>query len=241
MLSLYPQAGEGGGCFVSSRQPDRSHVAAGQGRDPDRAAEKAASRARSKLRRYCAANRLNRMGTLTYGEPRCTDPRLLREHVGTFFRDLRAELGGKSLPYLWVPELHKDRVHFHVHFAIGQYVAQPRLKAVWGRGFVSIKRLDGGPIGSGALGQARIASRYLSKYVSKTFNDPSARVPGMHRYEVAQGFQPKVQRFYGHTPESVIDQASAVFGAAPAVRWNSDQMERWDAAPAIWVQWNKEL
>ncbi|WP_426118654.1 rolling circle replication-associated protein [Kocuria sp. LHG3120] len=239
-LSLYPDAGEGGGCFVSSYQPDRSYVAPGKGRDPKRAAEEAARRARAKLRRYCAANRLNRLGTLTYGEPRCSDPRELRAHVGLFFRDLRAELGGDPLPYVWVPELHKDGVHFHVHFAIGRYVAQPRLKAIWGRGFVHIKRLGSGPIGSGALGEARIASRYLSKYVGKTFDDPTVRVPGMHRYEVAQGFQPKMMPFFGPTSESVIEQASAVFGAAPAVRWNSDEVEQWAGAPAIWVQWDGE-
>lgn len=241
LLSLYPDAGEGGGCFIGSHQPERSYIPPGAGRDRERACQEAARRARAKLRRYCAANRLNRLGTLTYGHPRCSDPRLLREHVGQFFRDLRAELGGGSLPYVWVPELHKDGVHFHVHFAVGRYVPQRRIEAVWGRGFVNIKRLGGGPIGTGALGEARIASRYLSKYVGKTFDDPSVRVPGMHRYEVAQGFQPKVMRLYGPTPGSVIEQASAIFGAVPAVRWNSDEVEQWDGPPAIWAQWDGEL
>lgn len=97
--------------------------------------------------------------------------------MAQFFRDLRTELGGEPLPYVWVPELHKDGVHFHIHFAVGRFVPQTLLRSVWGRGFVHIKRLGGGPIGTGALGEARIASRHLSKYVTKTFDDPSARLP----------------------------------------------------------------
>jgi hypothetical protein len=237
-LSLYPDAGEGGGCFVSSHQPARAYVAPGKGSDPERAAKEAARRARAKLRRYCAANQLNRFGTLTYGEPRCSDPRQLRQHVGQFFRDLRAEFGGNPLPYVWVPELHKDGVHFHVHFVISRFIAKPRLRAIWGRGHVDIRRVRGAPIGSGAVGEARIAARYLSKYVGKTFDDPTVRVHGMHRYEVAQGFQPQMVPIYGPTSDSVIDQASVILGAQPAERWNSDEAQEWTGPPAIWAQWN---
>ncbi|WP_437770064.1 hypothetical protein [Arthrobacter sp. KNU40] len=65
-FSLYPDAGEGGGGFRSSYQPNRAFVAKGAAADPERAAAEAGRRAGSKLRRYCAANRLNRLGTLTY-------------------------------------------------------------------------------------------------------------------------------------------------------------------------------
>lgn len=237
-LSLYPDAGEGGGCFVSSQRPDRSYVAPGSAGDPERAAHEAARRARAKLRRYCAANRLNRLGTLTYGEPRCTDPRLVRAHAGLFFRQLRDSLGGDPLPYAWVPELHKDGVHFHVHFAVGRYISRHLISEAWGRGFVHIKLLGDLPVGSGSLGEARLAARYLSKYVTKTFTDPGTRALGMHRYDLGQGFQPKVTRLHGDSPGSVIEQASEVFGAEPAVRWNSDQVESWDGPPAIWAQWD---
>lgn len=97
VLSLYPKAGEGGGCFVSSHQPDRTYVARGQARDPERAATEAGRRARAKLRRYCAANGLNRLGTLTYRGAGCHDPLATREHVRDFFKALRAGLGGESL------------------------------------------------------------------------------------------------------------------------------------------------
>ena len=155
VLSLYPQAGEGGGCFVSSYRPERTYVARGSGADPKRAAEEAARRARSKVRRYCAANRLTRLGTLTYGPPRATDPAEVRAHVGLFFRTLRDELGGQPLPYVWVPEMHKDGVHFHVHFAVGRFVRDRLIRSVWGRGHVDIRLIGDLPVGSGALAEAR--------------------------------------------------------------------------------------
>lgn len=240
-LSLYPEAGEGGGCFVPTHRPDRSYVPRGQAENPQRSDESAGRRARGMVRRYCAANRLNRLGTLTYGEPRCSDPAEVREHVGLFFRELRSLLGGEPLPYLWVPELHKDGVHFHVHFAVGRYVPQRLIKSAWGRGFVSIKQLGGGPIGSGKLGEARIAARYLSKYVGKSFDEAGLRAMGLHRYDVAQGFQPRKLKLYGCTADSVIAQASALFGAAPAHTWNSDQEDDWEGPPAIFVQWDGDL
>ena len=46
------------------------------GSDPGRARAEAARRAAGKVRRYCAANRLNRLGTLTYRGEGCHDPRV---------------------------------------------------------------------------------------------------------------------------------------------------------------------
>jgi len=62
-LSLYEDAGEAGGCFQAP--PSARLPLHGPAEDPERAAEEAARRARGKVRRYCAANRLNRLGTLT--------------------------------------------------------------------------------------------------------------------------------------------------------------------------------
>lgn len=239
-FSLYPQAAEGGGCFRSSYQPERSYVPRGRAGDPARAAAEAGRRARGRVRRYCAANGLNRLGTLTYGPPRCTDPAQVRSDVAEFFRGLRAGLGGEPFPYVWVPELHKDGVHFHVHFAVGRYIPRGLIADVWGRGFVHIKSLGGLPVGSGRLSESRVAARYLSKYVAKSFGqDPSTRVLGRHRYDVAQGFQPEVVRLHGRTPDDVLGQASEMLGAEPAHRWSSAEAEEWAGAPAIWAQWGR--
>ena len=162
---------------------------------------------------------------------------MLREHTAEFFRSLREGLGGKPLAYVWVPELHKDGVHLHVHFAVGRYVPRGLIESAWGRGWVHIKLLGDLPVGSGTLGEARAAAGYMSKYVAKTFTDPTTRVMGLHRYDVAQGFQPEVLRLRGRSADAVIGQASEMFGAAPALRWSSGEVEGWVGPPAIWAQW----
>ena len=189
------------------------------------------------MRRYCAANGLNRLGTLTYAGQGCHDPRQVRADVGAFFRGLRDGLGGDPLAYVWVPEWHKTDHGLHLHFAVGRYASRSLIASAWGRGFVHIKLLGDLPVGSGVLSESRKAAGYLSKYVTKMFTDPTARVLGLHRYDVAQGFQPQVLRLHGRSAEAVIDQASDVLGMQPAVRWSSDQAEQWAGPPAIWAQW----
>ncbi len=95
-FNLYPDAGERAGCLVPTLRPD----AVGCGvRDAAPSGEEAARRARRALRRYCAANRLNRFATLTYAGAGCFEPQQLRADVAEFFRGLRRELGGEPLPY----------------------------------------------------------------------------------------------------------------------------------------------
>lgn len=232
VLSLCPSAGEGGGCFVPARRGKSS----GGIPNPDRSRSEAARRARGRLRRYCAANGLNRLGTLTYGPPFCTDAGQVRRDLGAFFRSLRDALGGDAFPYVWVPELHSDGRRFHAHFAVGQYIRHTIIKEAWGHGFVHIKRLSDLPVGSGSLAESRLAARYLSKYVAKSFADQS--VPGRHRYDVAQGFVPERMHVWGRSANDVIAQASDLLGqVAPERVWFSSEQEGWQGPPAIWAQW----
>ena len=106
----------------------------------------AARRARTQVRRYCAANRLNRLATLTYRPPFCRDPKVLRAEVGTFFRSLRRGLGGEAFPYLWTGEWHKDSLRLHAHFAVGRYVSRSKIEGAWLHGFVHIKLLGDLPM-----------------------------------------------------------------------------------------------
>ena len=240
LLSLYPAAAEAGGTLVYSYRksfPGRR----GAAQDGERSRVEAARRARGKLRRYCAANGLNRLGTLTYAPPFCTDPHQVRADVAVFFRGLRAGLGGKALPYVWVPELHADGQRFHVHFAVGRFVARGLIESVWGHGFVHIKLLGDLPVGSGRLGEARAAAGYLAKYVGKALADEShGRRPfGGHRYEVGQGFTPVVERITGRTAGEVLDAASDRMGGSPVRQWNSVTQENWKGSPAVWAQWNR--
>lgn len=192
------------------------------------------------MRRYCAANGLNRLGTLTYAGEGCHDPRQARSDVGAFFRRLRAELDGAAFPYAWVPEWHKSGHGLHLHFAVGRYVSQPVIERTWGHGFVHIKLLSGCPAGSGTWGEARRAAGYLSKYVAKAFadSDEQRRPKGLHRFDVAQAFAPASILVRGVSDVDVIGQAAAVMGGWPARVWNSDQVAGWQGPPALWLQWD---
>jgi hypothetical protein len=217
------------------RQAKRAWVPGQPAADPDRSKAEAARRARKKVRLYCAANRLNKLGTLTYGPPRCSDPAQLRADLADFFRSLRRVLGGKPLPYVWVPERHKDGQHLHAHFALRRFVRKTVIASTWGHGFVDIKLLSDLPVGSGSREEARRAAGYLGKYVSKTFDQP--HLFGRHRYEVAQGFQPPVLHFTGHGSDQVLDQACEVMGARPVRSWSSAEVEDWDRPPAVSHVW----
>jgi len=232
-LSLYPEAGEAGGSFRGlSEGGSGSGVLVGEP-DGDRSVEEAARRARGKVRRYCAANGLNRFGTLTYagGEH---DPRVVRADLHGFFRGLRRRLGGEAFPYLWVPELHKSGHGWHAHFAVGRFIPRGLIEEAWGRGFVHIKLIQGLPVGSGVREEARVAARYLSKYLGKGLGSGAG---GLNRYDVAQGFQPQAEPISAPTVEGAIRVASDRMGGAPAYVWRSEQTEGWRGPSAVWLQW----
>jgi hypothetical protein len=232
-LSLYPEAGEGGGCLSVRRMV----LASGGPPDSARAAEEAARRARAKIRRYAAANRLNRLGTLTYRGEGCHDALALRAHLGGFFRELRVGLGEGRFAYLWVPQWHPGGHGLHAHFAVGRFVPRRLIERAWAYGFVHIKLLDGLPVGSGELAEARLAARYLARYVGRDV-ESERRLAGLHRYEVAQGFQPAKVECYGGSAEDVIERASGYMGSAPERVWLSSSVEGWRGPPACWAQWN---
>ena len=119
-LTLYPEAAEAGGSF---RGLSRQGRGGSYEVDPDRSVNEAARRAKSKIRHYCVANRLNRLGTLTYRGEGCHEPSQLRADLGGFWRRLRAGVG-EVLPYLWVPEWHSGGHGLHAHFAVGRFVSR---------------------------------------------------------------------------------------------------------------------
>jgi hypothetical protein len=232
---VYPQAGEAGGqLFVpGDRKTDRPPTAG----DAERAEREANRRARAKVRRYCAANRLNRLGTLTYANA-CEDPQALRQDVAQFFIALRALLAVKAIPYLWVPEWHPGGHGLHVHFVVGRFVKRKLIERAWDRGIVHIKLIGDLPVGSGTLAEARQAARYVAPYTAKSADD-TRRPPGLHRYEVGQGFQPRQVRVQAWTPEHAVGLASRNFGGTvPAVEWTSNDQEDWDAPPSCWFAWD---
>jgi len=231
-LTVYPTAGEAGGTFRYQGRKGRGRIDPYEG-EPGRSEREAARRARGQVRRFCAANRLNRLGTLTYRGEGCHDAREFRDDVGLFIRRLRRGVGVDSMPYLWAPEWHPKGHGLHGHFAVGRYVRRGIIEEAWGHGFVHIKLIGDLPVGSGGWAEARQTGRYLAKYVSKA---PAAG-SGLHRYEVAQGFQPEKVTVWDRSAEGALAKASTIFGCEPEVVWQSQDEERWEGPPALWASW----
>jgi hypothetical protein len=149
LLTLYPDACEAGGCLQSAG--GSSGGDSWWEPEPGRSAFEAARRARGQVRRYCAANRLNRLGDVTYAGAGCFDPLQLRADVAEFFKRLRCAVG-IPFPYLWVTEWHKSH-GLHAHLAVNRFIP-------WGadRGSVGARaRLDSLP--RGPTGRVRRAGR----------------------------------------------------------------------------------
>jgi len=119
-LALYPEAAEAGGSFRGLSREGRGGL---YEVDPERSVNEATMRAKRKVRRYCAANGLNRLGTLTYRGEGCHESGELRRDLSRFWRRLRAGVG-EVLPYLWVPEWHSGGHGLHAHFAVGRFVSR---------------------------------------------------------------------------------------------------------------------
>ena len=233
-LAVYPTAGEAGGsvrfALKSGRGPGEFEA------EEDRAATEATRRARGKIRRYATANGLNRLGTLTYSGEGCFEPAVFRGHIGRFFRKVKNELGGESFPYVWVPEWHPGGHGLHAHFAVGRYVKRRSIERAWGRGFVHIKLLGNLPVGSGRFEEARRAGRYLGKYVAKDFD--ADRIGGLHRYDVARGYEPAVVQVEGRSVGRVLEQACEIMGGSPSELWLSGNEPSWLGPPAVWASWS---
>jgi len=164
---------------------------------------------------------LNRLGTLTFAGNGCHDPAELRGYLSDFFRALRLAKGHG----------------LHAHFAVGRFIKRSLIAEAWGHGFVHIKLLGNLPVGSTNLSEARRAAGYLSKYVAKSFADPSARILGLHRYDIAQGFLPLPVALSGRSAADVLAQASSVFNSVPSFEWSSSLVKDWQGPPSIWAQW----
>jgi hypothetical protein len=233
-LVVYPDAREAVGVFQSAREPIASFAAAlDRDASPQVPDLSAAWRARTKVRRYCVANRLVYFWTLTYPGDGEHDPKHVRTHIRSFFRRLRG-VAGEALPYVWVTEWHKTDHGLHVHFAINRFVDQAIVERIWRHGYVWVE----GPSGWAATGaeqreQARRVASYIAKYLTK---DVGRTPAGMHRYEVAQGFQPRSVVFAGTSPGDLYWKAFALMGGLPEIR-ESSEIPDWDGPPAVWMRW----
>lgn len=188
------------------------------------------------VRRYAKANGIDRLLTLTYAPPFCTDPAQLKSDLQRFIRTLRRELDCVRFPYVWVPELHKDGVRLHAHLGLGQFIKKDRIERCWPHGILDIRRITVRNKGSKTERASR-AAHYLTKYVGKAFADTAA--VGCHRYEVGQGFQPKCERLVLDSEEYARQWAIMMMGGEiPARDWSSSSSDKWDGPECRVLGWD---
>ncbi|MBS1838140.1 MAG: hypothetical protein JST64_10640 [Actinobacteria bacterium] len=190
-----------------------------------RSAQEAARRARREILRFCVANRLQFMWTLTFAES-VWDVDEARRAVAALIEQLR-ELFGGPFPYLYVFELHPGGHGLHVHLAVPRYIPHDGVAEGWGRGHVWVT----GPKrrGLAAAVAARSAARYLAKYVDKAIEEGHSF--GRHRYERAQGFAPKRVRLRRWDIADGIRYVIERFGRQPSYVWKSSSDPGWLGPP----------
>jgi len=159
----------------SSDLPEqKSHGVRGKG-DIERNRERAARRAKRKIRFACKSAGFDRMVTLTTRQA-IFDRDVFQKMMEKFIRLVR-KATGDSLSYVLVLEKHDSektaeakRGSLHAHVALRGRQDYKLLQAVWnyrvcgGRGYVRVTN------GSRKLSSSRIAG-YISKYASKSISD----------------------------------------------------------------------
>jgi len=183
------------------------------------------------------ANRLDRLATLTYVGIH-NDPKQVSADIGAFFRELR-DLLGAPFPYLWVREWHPGGHGLHVHFLVGKFIHWSLIKEAWGDGRIDIRRKSRPQLrlGDGPAEEARYLARYLAKYLSKGSNQN--RDEWSHRFDVAQGFQPRPILYSAPNEYEARLLACRKMGSAPSALWQSRNQENYTGPEVSWMAWNR--
>lgn len=224
--------------------------------------ERAARRARARFRRFCVANRLTRMWVLTFAGEGLHGPAGLEQAkscVQAFIRRLRRTLlRDRRFPWAFSCEPHPQGHGWHVNlFLPPVFLGKRDVQRVWGHGNVWftdferdaedwLGRRIGGEVRAGGGGArsarnarrgSRRAASYGAKYAAKLWSDPDVFPPGVHRYEVAEGFAPRVDEVrvqdFGAAAAVVVSHPS--FGEL-LWRMSSDDWVDYDGpACSVWM------
>jgi hypothetical protein len=197
---------------------------------------RAARRARGRVRRFCTANGLAYLWTLTLAD-QSSDCAHVGRLVESFIRRLRAHTRC-SIPYVWVLEEHKSG-NLHAHVAIDRFIPRAVLLRAWPHGFMFVtgarsKRSRGQHAGVAAT------ARYVAKYVSKEVTGGAGR----QSYRVAEGFQPiAIDGDAWSLDDALLAAVAAFHGELPAYVWDSRRDADVDdrAPPCWWATWQPEV
>lgn len=174
------------------------NASCGANYDPAFNKERAERRARSQIRRLILAHNLSYMWSFTFsGE--VTDIDEAWKQFRLFYRRLHRH--HPDLKYVVVPELQKRGV-WHFHMCIDQYIDHGWMSQVWGQGFVFV-----------STGDASGASRYLCKYISKSFDDCPT---GEHRYKRSRNMSIEMIEGQDKDFENIWSQVEEIMGGAVA-------------------------
>lgn len=241
---FYPDAGEVIGWRCAEPAPKSHPAPPGWWENPEPTAgsaapvrgaesnrERASRRARTRLRRYAVGNRLRYLWVLTFA-PRASDglqeydlsrvKRLVAEWVK---RGLRAELGYAGA-YVVGFERHKSGA-WHVNVLVGEFLAHDGIESSWGRGNVWVSKFEG-RLGESMRDAARRAAAYVAKYVTKEFADLP---PGVHRYELAQGFQLREVRVFALSASGLLEEC----GGEVVYRFDAPAADSGRGPPIVWA------
>jgi hypothetical protein len=141
-------------------------------------------------------------------------------------RALRAELGYRGA-YAIGWERHRSGA-WHVNVVIGERVEYEDVGRTWGHGNVWVSRFSSRQ-GESARDAARRAAAYVAKYVSKEFETVGEE--GIHRYEVAQGFQLRVVRVFALSATGIIEEA----GGQVVYRFDAPVSDSLRGPPIVWA------
>lgn len=230
LATFYPDAGEAVVCQAfpgPAEAPERPPRHDGVTMDAENW-ERANRRARGRSRRYIVSNRLRFMWVLTFEGTGLHGPAGRVEcmaAVADLMRKLRAAAG--PLPYWYSPELHPDGHGWHCNLFVPRWLKHSLVRDLWGRGHVWVKdwAADSRVAGRPFIEQLRAGASYGAKYAAKDW-DAVHLAGGAHRYERAEGFEPRQVVAEVRSVEDGVALALAYLGG-PGRVWRSSDDPEW--------------
>lgn len=215
-----------------------------RGAGAPRAATEAARRARSKVRRYAVRNGCDRLVTLTYSDEYLPDTwQAVWDDIERFRRRLTKALG---VAPAMVATIERGELNgrLHVHIALDRFVPESVLAEAWGRGFVSVRKIK--VSGRGKRERCRRAAAYISKYVTKAYEngdgdgDGEGRAFNGRRYSVTKGYAPTQRSWAVSTRFEGLEVLRALCGGEVVWSWSSASAPEWRGPPIDVVHFGDE-